>query len=164
MITQERASRLIVYDPLTGIVTWKWNYQRPDLIGQRAGWQDDHGYWRLTIDGGTYYAAHIGWLLIHGHHPKIMLDHENNIPDDDRLDNLREATKGQNAANSKMNIRNTSGYKGASYCYTTGRWRADIQIHGQRKNLGRYDTPEEAHQVWLKAAQAAFGEEFVRVE
>lgn len=35
------------------------------------------------------------------------------------------------------------------------KYRAQAWIDGKQKTLGRFDTPEEAHQAWLKAKQEA---------
>ena len=157
---QERLRQLLNVDPCTGILLWRYNHQRPDRIGQRTGWLTDTGYWRVALDGSTYYASQIIWLFVHGQLVGL-LDHINRDRSDDRLLNLRPATKGQNAVNSKMNSQNTSGYRGVSFCWSTSKWRADIAIDGYRKNLGRFALPEQAHAAWRTAAIAAFGEEFI---
>lgn len=161
VITKARVEQLLRVDFETGELFWINHYQRPDLIGRRAG-HLNNGYWRLAIDGTEYYACQIVWLLYHGTFPLGTLDHINTNKAFDAIDNLRDATKAQNAANSKMNIRNTSGYKGI-YFYE-GRWRATIRINGTQKHLGSFDDPEVAHQAWLKAATTAWGEEYVRAE
>jgi hypothetical protein len=161
MLTKERASQLLKPDFATGELTWIFNYQRPDLIGRRAGWLNE-GYWRVTVDSQTYYCAEIIWLLAFGYLPEETIDHKDTNKANDALTNLRKATKAQNAMNSKLNARNTVGLKGVSYCKATNRYRADICISGTRKNLGRYDTAQEAHETWLAAAIVAFGVEFVR--
>lgn len=162
MLTKERASQLLKPNFESGELTWIYNYQRPDLIGHRAGWMNE-GYWRVAIDGETYYCAQIIWLLAFGFLPCLTLDHKDTDKANDALTNLRLATKAQNAANSKLNARNVTGLKGVSLCKTTNRYRADICIAGIRKNLGRYNTPEEAHEAWFAAAIMAFGIDFVRV-
>lgn len=163
MITQELVRKLFDYDAETGALIWLDSYQRPDVVGNRAGWLDNStGYWKISVEGTNFVAAKIIWLWIYGELPDLVPDHANNDRSNDRLDNLRLATKGQNAANAKVRIDNTSGLKGASFCKTTGRWRASITIDGLSCNLGRYDTAQEAHHAWYAAAKEAFGEEFVR--
>lgn len=161
MITQQRANQLLSVDFETGELFWFFNYQRPDLHGRRAGYLSE-GYWKVSIEGKIYYAAQIVWLLAYGYIPDRTIDHADTNKSNDALSNLRLASKGQNAANSKMSSRNSTGFKGVSLCSSTGRYRASITINGHSKNLGRYDSPEEAHEAWVSAAVAAFGEEFVR--
>lgn len=45
---------------------------------------------------------------------------------------------------------NKSGYKGVSWCKTSGKWKAQITYHGKVLYLGVYPTPEEAHEVYLE--------------
>lgn len=161
MLTQERANQLLKVNFATGELVWIYNYQRPDLIGRRAG-RLNEGYWRITIDGSTYYCAQIVWLLAFGWLPTTTIDHRDTNRANDALSNLRLVTKAQNVANSKLNCRNTTGLKGVSFCKSTNRYRADICIAGVRKNLGRFNTPEEAHEAWFSAAIVAFGVDFVR--
>lgn len=165
MITQELVKKLFDYNAETGELTWLASYQRPDVVGKRAGWFDEStGYWKVAVERINLVAAKIIWLWVHGELPHLVPDHKDNNRSNDRLDNLRLATKGQNSINSKKNSRNTSGLRGASLCKVMGRWRSSIRIQGVSLNLGRFDTPEEAHQAWYDAAIEAFGEEFVRVD
>ncbi len=46
---------------------------------------------------------------------------------------------------------NTSGYKGVSYEKARSKYKALIYVNGCQKYLGLRDTPEEAHQLYLKA-------------
>ena len=39
---------------------------------------------------------------------------------------------------------------GASWHTKSNKWRAAIQIDGKKKHLGYFDTPEEAHQVFME--------------
>ncbi len=51
-----------------------------------------------------------------------------------------------------------SRYKGVYFDKATGMFRAQIQIDGKRKQLGRFATEKEAAQVWDKAATEHFGD------
>jgi hypothetical protein len=161
MLTLKQINHFLNVDCQTGIITWKFHFQRPDLIGKRAG-HINNGYWRLSIEGYEVYAYQVIWFVYYGVWPTFTIDHEDTISTNDSITNLRKSTKGQNNQNAKMNVRNTSGFKGVSFCRTTNKWRASIRINGTEKNLGRYYKPEEAHQAWKAAAIEAFGEEFVR--
>ena len=39
-----------------------------------------------------------------------------------------------------------------------GRWRARIKTYGREVELGRFDTKEEAHAAYCRAATEYFGE------
>jgi hypothetical protein len=57
---------------------------------------------------------------------------------------------------------NTSGFKGVTWHNVNLQWQARIAVGGKRKSLGYFNTPEEAHKAYCKAAKAHFGE-FARV-
>lgn len=89
----------------------------------------------------------------------LEVDHINGDGLDNRRKNLRAATKSQNRANQTRKVAGkTSKYKGVSWSRDRRKWRADIKVDGKRKNLGRFDTQEEARDAYNKAAQEAFGE------
>jgi len=111
----------------------------------------------ICIDGRHYRAARLAWLYVHGRSPKHEVDHVNTIKDDDRFDNLREATHRQNGQNTKRRIDNTSGFKGVSW-HPTGRWFAYINVNRRRTYLGFFTTPEAAHAARCQAAVQFHGE------
>jgi hypothetical protein len=80
------------------------------------------------------------------------VDHINCIRTDNRVENLRWVTRKQNGQNQGIRIDNTSGIRGVSIIKSTGKWRASIG----KKNLGHFDTKEEAIQVRRKAVQEQY--------
>ena len=68
-------------------------------------------------------------FLVHqGYLPEII-DHMDGNRTNNSIDNLREVTRSQNMMNSKMNKKNTSGYKGV--CKDRNGWRSHISFNGQ---------------------------------
>jgi len=84
------------------------------------------------------------------------INHVDRNPLNNQRKNLRVATCTQSARNRKRYISNTSGCKGVFQ--QRNKWRAQIKINGTPKNLGLFDTPERAHQVYCEAAEKYFGE------
>ena len=69
--------------------------------GDEAGcYEKKSGYVTIGVHGKTYRAHHLVWLYHHGVMP-TMLDHINNIRDDNRIENLRETTYQDNQRNRK---------------------------------------------------------------
>lgn len=72
--------------------------------------------------------------------------------------NLRLATREQNARNSRSGRKTQSGFKGVDHQKKSGRWRASISVGNVRKHLGIFDTPEEALIAYQEAVKFYHGE------
>lgn len=146
MIHRDELLRIFQYDPDTGVLRYREKRGRMN-IGDKAGTLDQEGYRVVTVKGKTYPAHRIIWYMVYGEIPRI-LDHANRDRDDNRITNLRLCTEVENAANAKAPSTNTSGYRGVYYEPERGKWRVRIRYveNGVRKrrDLGRYNTPEEA--------------------
>lgn len=130
---------------------------RRTAANQPAGGIDGKGYVRIGIDGGQYRAHRLAWLYVHGVWPKSQIDHINRNRRDNRICNLREATGTQN--NGNMPARNVSSkYKGVGWHKETRKWRAFIRIKGKAIHLGVYNYEFDAHEAYMSAAKAYFGE------
>ncbi len=127
--------------------------------GKPAGSPDPDGYLLITIDSVKYKAHRLLWAMVNGPIPdNMMIDHINGVTSDNRLWNLRLATRSNNQHNSKFRKNNTSGFKGVSWDKGEGKWQAGIVVGGKRKALGRFATPEEAYHAYCRAAKALHGQ------
>lgn len=78
---------------------------------------------------------------------------------DNRLENLRLATRPQNARNVKCHKDTASGLKGAYKSKSKSKpWRSCIMVNGKYIDLGGYNTAEEAHAAYCKAAAELHGD------
>lgn len=151
MINQERLKELLHYDPETGMFIWCVKPSRRVKSGAAAGGIDSKRYRVIRIDGVYYKAHRLAWLYVHGRFPIRDIDHINGVRDDNRIANLREATRAENGQNRKKNINNTSGFHGVSWDSANRKWRASIQVNSRPKRLGLFDAPESAHAAYLAA-------------
>jgi hypothetical protein len=96
-----RLNELLAYDEVTGIITWKVTRGRSAKAGQEAGSVNKKsGYRLIMIDGQNYTAARIAWALCYGADPyPAEVDHENRRRTDNRIDNLRLATRAEQLDN-----------------------------------------------------------------
>ncbi len=148
MLTQEKVKELFHYDPETGDLVWRVDRGTNKVAGKIAGYLGNHGYLRIRIDGKAYSAHRIIWLYGYGAWPINDIDHVNGLRHDNRICNLREATKAQNSQNQrKPQAHNTSGYLGVTSC--RGKWKAQIHLSGNNLYIGYYNTPEAAHSAYL---------------
>jgi hypothetical protein len=144
----------MTYCPDTGWFTYNYNY-RGYGVGQRAGRYHKSGYRVISVDGVVYSEHRLAVLYMTGSHPTHRVDHKNTVEDDNRWDNLRLATAGQNAANSKTRV-NTSGHKGV---YRNGQgWGAGLRIDGKIKWAGTFPTLELAIEARKKLEEQYHGE------
>lgn len=92
-----------------------------------------------------------------------LCDHANKDTLDNREENLRLASFAQNMHNTKRRKDNSSGYKGVCWDKRKQKWVARITANKITKYLGYYNTAEEAHEAYRKAAPEYHGE-FARLE
>lgn len=162
MITQAELQQILHYDPLTGLFTWIKKIARCINVGSVAGSLKPNGYIEIMINRTSYGAHRLAWLYVHGSFPPEFIDHANNIRNDNSLANLRKATRAQNAINSKISSKNTSGYKGVSWNKNGKKWQATIRINKKKIYLGSFDTAKKASKVY-NAAAIKNHKEFVRL-
>lgn len=151
-LTAERLRELLDYDPATGVFTWRKNLCNSVGAGDLAGTTHRTGYRVIQVAKRLYLAHRLAWLYMHGHWPKSLLDHINRVKTDNRIVNLREVSQSENRQNCLKLRSNTSGYKGVTKSQVKGRWQAQITVNGRGKYLGLFDTPELAHEAYVKAA------------
>ena len=146
-ITQERLKELLHYDPKTGVFTCLVSRRGRVKVGNKAGYTN-HGYVRIRVDTRRYFAHRLAWLYVYGESPPDDIDHINGVRSDNRIANLRLATKAQNCQNrreahsgSAINLLGVSPWK--------GKYKAQIMMGGVTHYLGLYPTIEDAHNVYL---------------
>lgn len=159
MLTHEQLLELVHYDPATGIFTWK---ARPGVrAGKQVGTVNRHGYVAGAILRKKYDLHRVAWFYMTGSWPSEV-DHRNRKKADNRWRNLREATRPQNSMNCDV-VRSKTGFKGVTMLAPTRDGRIRFKAQLSRKGttngyLGTFDTPEEAHATYVRAAKAAYGE------
>tara|TARA_R110002167_G_scaffold50681_1_gene147480 strand:- start:15 stop:518 length:504 start_codon:yes stop_codon:yes gene_type:complete len=134
-----------VYCPLQGFIErdvdhgrWKVGTVVGECVGKR-------GYKTISILGKRYFTHRILYWYYHKEWPELI-DHIDGDKTNNREDNLRESSKVSNALNLKTCHRdNKSGFLGVTYRRDTGRYSARFR----NKNIGCFDTPQEAHEAYV---------------
>ncbi|WP_257803366.1 HNH endonuclease [Burkholderia glumae] len=160
-LTAERARELLNYDQATGIFTWVKS-RGSVRAGSQAGNADASGYIRIRLDRYLHHAHRIAWLMVHGTFPIFEIDHRNGVRSDNRIVNLREATRTQQMQNKAIQSNNQSGFKGVTFYRRDAVWVATISYEGRSHHLGRFPTAETAHAAYADRARQVFGE-FARI-
>lgn len=138
------------YDPDTGVFTWRKKIAHKVNIGAVAGNVMPIGYRVLQLFKQRVYAHRLAWFYCYGVWPTGNIDHLNGDKDDNRISNLRDVTQQHNVQNER-HPRRSNPYLGVSYDKQRGKYLAQIRANGKTKNLGRFDTPEEARDAYLEA-------------
>jgi len=151
MITQIQLKELLYYDHDTG--QWIWLVQKNSFggkqkIGSQAGYISHHGYRIIGINGKRYRSSRLAVLYMTGKWPKKHVDHKNRIKDDDKWDNLREATRSQNLANTNKRKRKYNLLPGVEF--RANRFIAFGTKDSKKHHLGTFSTEIEAHNKHLE--------------
>lgn len=144
---QETLKNLIIYDPETGVFTWR-------STGRIAGNNKREGRVRIRINYISYKAHRLAFLYMIGRWPEDQVDHINRDPSDNRWSNLREATSSQNRMNTLKRPRDLP----RGVYRVRGDFRAKIVVRGIQIILGRFKTVEEATKAYDSAAPIYHGE------
>lgn len=162
-ITADELREWFHYDSETGDVCWKRRPANNVKVGVPIRAKNTSGYYHVGYKRKVYVLHRLIWLMHYGEWPEFEVDHINLIKTDNRLSNLRLATKGQNQANTPKGDGFTSKYKGVCWKKSNKCWTAQISHDGKCYWLGHYKTEEEAHAAYCEAAARLKGE-FSRYE
>ena len=136
----------------TGAFVWLQMLSNRGPVGAQAGRVDARGYVAIGLDRRQYKAHRLAWLYMTGEWPALEVDHRDADRANNAWLNLRQLTHRHNMENErKARSTNKSGLLGVHQCRATGRYRAAITVAGRCKQLGRFDTPELAHQAYVNA-------------
>lgn len=154
-LTQDYLKSLVRYED--GRLWWIKPKINRRLDKPAGGFQKSQGYNRLKIDGVLYYEHRLVWLFHYGRWPEGEIDHINGKRADNRIENLREATRVQQNRNMKLFCQNTSGHTGVSWSKHAKKWYARIRVSvGRDKNLGYFSDINDAIAA-RKAAEQKYG-------
>ena len=137
MITRDLLVSILNYDRETGIFIRK-STKKP------TGWTKKTGYIQIRINNRLYQAHRLAFLYMEGYFPEGQVDHKDRVRNNNKWDNLREASQQCQSRNCSLSNRNTSNVKGV--CWKNGESKCRVGITVDQKNfcLGRFDDFVEA--------------------
>ena len=160
-LTQAKVKRLFEYRD--GELYWKvniGNVKKGSLAGS-IHMTRGHIHRRVGYKSKHYYISRLIFLMFHGYLPEYVSYIDGNSLNT-RIENLREANSSQLHCFSRKPKNNTCGYKGVTPYKLTGKYAAQIVKNKKHYRLGVFETAEEAHKAYRKAAKKLHGE-FARV-
>jgi hypothetical protein len=156
-------SKFCRYIPLTrgqAAIVYSWRYKELSQYEWYASLLPKLGIFyafrNIIKSDGTKTTISMHRQIIGGGSERI--DHHNHNGCDNRDENLRPCTPGQNGANTKC--RSKSGFKGV-YAIARNKvnpWASRITINNKTHWLGNFKKREEAARAYDRAAIRAFGE------
>ena len=150
--TAETLRTLFDYEPESGIFRWRVKPSRSVKAGDVAGSVRSDGYIVIAVNSRKFLAHRLAYLHFHSVWPEHHIDHINGNPADNRIANLRDASRSVNAQNiTRPPKSNTSGFLGVSLSKDTERWRATIYINKRSQHIGYFKTAEAAYAAYLAA-------------
>lgn len=158
ILTQDELKSQIHYNPDTGIFTRVTSTTNCVKVGSIAGTKNKNGYVFFILNKKKYLAHRLAWLYVLGSFPENMIDHINGNKSDNRFCNLRDALNFQNQQNTKLQSKNTSGYKGISWHKPRNRWRVTCSVNKVRYYLGLFKNIEDAKFAYDSFAKLHHGD------
>lgn len=156
--------KLLRYDPETGKLYWRERTAEAIPCAKvRSGWNkrwagkeaftanSGKGYLTGCMAGfGTLRSHRVIWMMCFGQWPE-QIDHLNQDKSDNRLANLKDASREENARNCPLSSRNKSGRIGVHWSKAEQKWRAKIRHGGRYIYLGHFHKLEDACEARSRA-------------
>lgn len=163
---------LLRYEPETGRLFWS---QRGKAwfsdAGQARSWNTRYAgreaFRNLNLNGylmgyvldSNLVAQRVIMAIVDGKWPDDDVDHIDGDRQNNRLVNLRHATRAENLRNSGSRKGSSSRFCGVSWDKARGRWTANCTDKvGHRRHLGRFVDETEAARAYDRAARHWHGE------
>jgi hypothetical protein len=147
-----------LFEYADGKLFWRINRGRVH-VGDEAGTIGQIGRMYVQADGKKHLVHRVIWFLHHNEVPEF-LDHIDGNPLNNNIENLRPATKAQNAMNRKVRADSLTGVKGIMK--KGKKFGASIYLNNKPVYLGTFETVDLAKAAYAQAANANF-KEYARV-
>lgn len=136
----------MAYERETGLFWYEYSASGRQR-GRPVGHTTRDGYVIIRLDGKCYMAHRVAWLFCYGVWPVDQVDHINGVRNDNRIENLREATAQQQALNTSRPLNAKNLVRGIRK--NANKYEVRMLFNGKRRGAS-VDTLQEA--VELRAA------------
>lgn len=137
-----------IYRYENGKLIRKISFTSNTFVGEEVGFKSTNGYLECKIKKQKYAVHRIIWIMHYGDIPlDMVVNHKNNIKNDNRIENLEIITNRKNVALSRNP---KSGYTGVAQ--VKDRWVAMINPKKSKRSvfIGSFATKEEAAKAYDK--------------
>lgn len=142
------------YDPATGFM-YKCGESRRRGIFKNQISSFDGIYYKVYVLGKYYKLHHVAWFLYYSEWPITLIDHRDQDPLNNKINNLRSSTSIKNAANRyKLSKLPTGIYKARN------RFEAKMKYKRIYYHFGYFYSVEEAFEVYKKRYKEITGQDF----
>lgn len=168
----DRLNQLFRYNEKTGEI---WHRaRRPEEFTSERAWRlwsvryvnriatSNHkaGYLTVRVGPRNHLAHRVAYKIWFGVEPPSVLDHINGDKADNRIANIRPASKVTNGFNRGPDRDSRTGYKNVTYVRRANRYTSCFTAHGVRYYVGCFRTAEEAYEAYVAKAKKIHGEFF----
>jgi len=109
---------------------WSGSPSRKVVAGTPAGTLNPRKYWKLSVGKVRKSVHNIVWEMFNGPVPEgLEVDHKDNDTTNNRIDNLRLASRHGQLCNTRKRTDNTSGVKGVYFLPKLNKWYARLQAN-----------------------------------
>jgi hypothetical protein len=162
----EYLNECFAYDSDMGLLSWK--SERPDYHFKNkqaiTAWKTKYGgrvidkvsksgYVKVAMNNTKYFAHRLIWKMVTNQDPiDFEIDHFDANKSNNRISNLRLATRNENQHNRPKISTNKSGFKGVCWDNNHSKWRATISVNSVHIALGYFDNIHDAVLAYNTAA------------
>lgn len=148
-ITKKYLRTRFAYKRKTGELIWKNHLRKARYVGTVAGTNGVNGYKKVYLFKKGYLLHRLIWIFFNGDiSDGFQIDHIDGDKSNNRIENLRMATKNQNMWNRKA-----KGYR-----IKGNRFEVQLRHFGKYIHVGTFKTEDEAKEAYCKKCIELRGE------
>lgn len=132
-------------------------HRRKARAGHIAGTKREDGYKQVCINSKVHLLHRLIFMYHNGFMPEFI-DHKDGDKTNNRIENLRQATKSENAFNVSISNNSKTGIKGVTWCKRSLRWRACIKVNTKQIHIGYFKDINDAAIAMINARNTYHGE------
>ena len=140
MITQKKLKEILEY---RGDGHLYWIVKKARSKTNVPAGSEHTVYRKIQINNKGYFEHRLIWLYFNGKMP-IEIDHIDQNPKNNHINNLREVSHTQNLYNKRKYKNSTSRYVGVHWNKAMKKWCSQIKTNIKNKTLGYFDNEIDA--------------------